>query len=101
MDTVTLLLATAASLVVIWGSMCALNGMCRSSPLVLRVAHVMLAVGALAVLLAPTYQGREPTVAELMLVTGAAVLSFRFVFRRPIQKAYRCFRFVFGAHPKD
>lgn len=73
-----------AGLTVIWGSMCALNQMCLSSSMVLRIAHVLLAVGAAAVLLAPHYLGREPTVAEHILLLGMAVLSFRLVFRRPV-----------------
>lgn len=64
-----------AALAVLWGSVCALNGMHRHSPLILRTAHVLIAVGAAGVLIAPLYLDRGPTVAEMLLVYGAAVFS--------------------------
>lgn len=100
MDFLVQIMNSTAALIVIWGSMCALNGMCRSSSMVLRVAHICLAVGSAAVLLAPYYLHREPTPAELLMVYGAAVLSFRLTFRRPIQRTSREIRHFFR-QPKD
>lgn len=88
-------LNSIAALTVVWGSVCALNGMCRSSPMVLRAAHVCLAVGAAAVLLAPFYLGQRPSTAELLMIYGASVLSFRMTFRRPVQRAARNLRRLF------
>lgn len=87
-----LFLNSVAALTVVWGSVCALNGMCRSSPIVLRAAHVCLAVGAAAVLLAPFYLDQRPSTAELLMIYGASVLSFRLTFRRPVQRASRNLR---------
>lgn len=100
MDGLIQVVNSTAALIVIWGSMCALNGMCKDSSMVLRVAHVFLAVGAAAVLLAPHYLGRDPTKAELLMLYGAAVLAFRMTFRRPLQRTSREIR-RFLCHPKD
>lgn len=89
MELLLQIMHSAAALVVIWGSMCALNGMCMTSSMLLRSAHIFLAVGAAAVVLAPYYLNRQPTAAELLMVYGAAVLSFRMTFRRPLQRTSR------------
>lgn len=101
MDVLIQVVNSTAALIVIWGSMCALNGMCKESSTVLRVAHIFLAVGAAAVLLAPHYLNRDPSAAELLMVYGAAVLSFRLTFRRTIQQALRDIRHFLRCYPKD
>lgn len=92
---------TFAAVIVVWGSMCSLNGMHRDSSMILRVAHVCLAVGAAAVLLAPHYLDRSPSAAELLMLYGAAVLSFRLTFRRPMRRISWEIRCLFKPHPRD
>lgn len=71
------ILNSFAALAVVWGSICALNGMHRKSPTVFRTAHVLLAVGAAGVLIAPIYLGRGPTIAEMLMIYGTAIFALR------------------------
>lgn len=64
-----------AALIALWSSICATNHMCRTTPLAIRVAFILIGVGSAASLLAPGYLGRAPTNAELLLVTGIAMLA--------------------------
>ena len=64
-----------SSIVVLWTSICALNHMTRATAWTIRAAHVLLGVGSAAVLLAPGWCGRVPTIAEVTLVSGLAVLA--------------------------
>jgi len=72
---VCITLNSIASLVALWSSICATNHMCRTTPLPIRLAFILIGVGAAASLLAPGYLGRAPTNAELLLVTGFALLA--------------------------
>lgn len=92
MSVVFLSINSLTALIAIWGSICALNQMKVSTSTVLRVAHVFLAVGAAGVLLAPYYLGRGPTLAELLMVYGAAVLTSRASVRRFYRYALRSIR---------
>lgn len=98
MNTLVLIANSVAAIMVIWGSMCSLNGMRMTSSMLLRVAHVCLGVGAAAVLLAPHYLGREPSAAEMLMLHGTAVLSFRLSFRRPLKRATHDLKCLLG-HP--
>lgn len=66
---------TVAALWVIWSSICAANFMSLRTPWLVRLAYLLLGVGAAAALLAPGYLNRAPTFAELLLVIGLAMLS--------------------------
>lgn len=68
-------LNSLAAIVALWSSICATNHMSRKTPLVIRVAFILIGVGAAAALLSPGYLGRTPTNAELLLVTGVALLA--------------------------
>ncbi len=68
-------LNTVAGLVVLWSAICATNHMSLSTPWVIRLAYILVGVGAGAVVLAPGYLNRAPTVAELLLVSGMALLA--------------------------
>lgn len=99
MNAVLLAINSVAAIIVIWGSVCSLNRMCCSSSMLLRVAHICMAVGAAAVLLAPHYLGRGPSAAELLMLYGAAVLSFRYSFRRPLKRASHDLRYLLKQPP--
>lgn len=79
-----------AGLLVIWSSMCALNGMCRKTSSLTRGAYLFLAVGSAAILLAPVYLEREQTLAETLMIWGAAVLTLQTSFRVQL-RAFRRF----------
>ena len=74
---------TAASIWVLWSSICAANFMSLKTPALVRVAYILLGVGAAASLMAPGYLGRPPTLAELLLVCGMALLTVANRRRRP------------------
>lgn len=67
--------SSAWALVALWSSICALNVMTRATPVIARLAYILLGVGACAVLLAPGYLNRAPSWAELFLVSGVAALA--------------------------
>lgn len=94
MSVVFLTVNSLTALIAIWGSVCALNKMKVSSSTALRAAHILLAVGAASVLLAPYFQGRGPTTAELLLVYGAAVLTSRGAFKRFFRYSLRSLRWT-------
>lgn len=68
-------LNTVAGLGVLWSAICATNRMSLATPWVIRLAYILVGVGAGAVVLAPGYLNRVPTVAELLLVSGMALLT--------------------------
>jgi CHASE2 domain-containing sensor protein len=72
---VAILVNSVAAVAAIWSSICATNRMRRTTPLGVRVAYILIGVGAAASLLAPGYLGRAPTSAELLLVLGVALLA--------------------------
>ena len=74
---------TAASIWVLWSSICAANFMSLKTPALVRVAYILLGVGAAASLMAPGYLQRPPTLAELLLVCGMALLTVANRRRRP------------------
>lgn len=63
------MLAAAALLV---HAVCAINHMTRRTNHILRVAYILLAAGAFAVLLGPLYGYRMPQPAEVVVNIGAA-----------------------------
>ena len=65
---------STAAIVVLWSSVCALTHMGWHTRFDIRLAYILLGVGSVAVLLAPGYLGRTPTVSEMLLVYGAALL---------------------------
>lgn len=69
---------------VIWSVLCATNNMSRRTPTTLRLAFILLGIGAFASLLAPAFLHRAPTPAETALCLGVAILSF--VDRRRVQQ---------------
>ncbi|GEM_PF-2501937 len=73
--TVVVVMNSVAAIVALWSSICATNHMSRKTPLLIRVAFILIGVGAAAALLSPGYLGRTPTNAELLLVTGVALLA--------------------------
>ena len=75
LDSTLILFNSAAAIVALWSSICATNHMSRKTPLAIRLAFILIGVGAAAALLAPSYLGRAPTNAELLLVTGVALLA--------------------------
>lgn len=75
LDTILTGVNTLAGAVVVWSAICATNHMSLSTPWAVRVAYILLGVGAGAVVLAPGYLNRAPTVAELLLVSGMALLA--------------------------
>lgn len=75
LDSALILFNSAAAIVALWSSICATNHMSRKTPLAIRLAFILIGVGAAAALLAPGYLGRAPTNAELLLVTGVALLA--------------------------
>lgn len=76
MNTASILISlnSVAGIVVLWSAICATNRMCLSTPWAVRLAFILVGVGAGAVVLAPGYLGRAPTEAELLLVSGMALL---------------------------
>lgn len=74
-DTILVCLNTVTGMVVLWSAICATNRMSLATPWVIRLAYILLGVGAAAALLAPSYLNRVPTVAELLLVSGMALLA--------------------------
>lgn len=82
-DQLTIAINTAASIRVLWSSICAANFMSLKTPLLVRVAYILLGVGAAASLMAPGYLQRPPTLAELPLVCGMALLTVANRRRRP------------------
>ena len=75
LDSTLILFNSAAAIVALWSSICATNHMSRKTPLAIRLAFILIGVGAAAALLAPGYLERAPTNAELLLVTGVALLA--------------------------
>lgn len=63
----------SASLV-LWASICTINYMTATTPLPNRVAHILLGVGAAAMLLGPLYFDNKPTPGGAILTTGVALL---------------------------
>lgn len=74
---------TLGSLTVLWSSICATNYMSLKTSVIVRLAYIVLGVGAAASLLTPGYLGRAPTIAELALVCGMALLTMAERRRRP------------------
>ena len=74
-DTILVCVNTAAGMAVLWSAICATNRMSLATPWVIRLAYILVGVGACAVVLAPGYLNRAPTVAELPLVSGMALLT--------------------------
>ena len=85
--TTLVVLNTLGSMGVLWRCICALNHMSRKTRFSIRLAYILVALGAAASLCAPSYLGRPPTRAEVLLVVGFALLSFadrrRRVYLRP------------------
>ena len=75
LDTILVCLNTLAGMVVIWSAICATNRMSLATPWVIRLAYILVGVGAGARVLAPGYLNQVPTVAELLLVSGMALLA--------------------------
>ena len=75
LDSTLILFNSAAAIVALWSSICATNHMSRKTPLAIRLAFILIGVGAAAALLALGYLERAPTNAELLLVTGVALLA--------------------------
>jgi uncharacterized membrane protein YfcA len=73
-ETVQICLNSTAALVVLWSSVCALSHMTRHTRFDIRIAYILMGVGALAVLLAPGYLGRMPEPGMMLLAWGAALL---------------------------
>lgn len=74
-DHILISLNTLTGMAVVWSAICAANHMSGSTPWVIRVAYILVGVGAGAVVLAPGYLDRAPTVAELLLISGMALLA--------------------------
>ncbi len=64
-----------AGCAVMWAEVCTLNAMTRRTRLVTRLAHVLIGVGTAAVVLTPCYLGRAPSHAEILLLSGLALLA--------------------------
>lgn len=75
LDSALILFNSSAAIVALWSSICATNHMSRKTTLAIRLAFILIGVGSAAALLAPGYLGRAPTNAELLLVTGVALLA--------------------------
>jgi len=60
LDSALILFNSAAAIVALWSSICATNHMSRKTPLAIRLAFILIGVGAAAALLAPGYLGRAP-----------------------------------------
>lgn len=86
-DFLLIAINTAGSLTVLWSSICATNYMSLKTPIIPRLAYIALGVGSAAALLTPSYLQRPPTVAELMLVCGMALLTIAEKKRRRIMRA--------------
>lgn len=74
-DFLLICINTVGSLTVLWSSICAANYMSLKTSIIIRIAYIALGVGAAAALLTPGYLQRPPTIAELMLVCGMALLT--------------------------
>lgn len=74
-ETVLLTGNSMAAVTVIWSSICAANQMTRRTGLLVRLAYILLGVGAAALLFAPVYFTRLPTVSEMLLISGVATFS--------------------------
>lgn len=74
-DTILVCLNTVTGMVVLWSAICATNRMSLATPWAIRLAYILVGVGAGAVVLAPGYLNRAPTVAELLLISGMALLA--------------------------
>lgn len=88
-DTILVWLNTAAGMVVLWSAICAANHMSLATPWAIRLAHILVGVGAGAVVLAPGYLNRAPTAAELLLVSGMALLTLADRWRRHSRRLTR------------
>lgn len=73
-DAILIGMNTVVSAVVLWSSICAVNRMTPHSPHLIRLAFVLMGVGAAATLLTPAYLYRVPDVSEVLLMTGVATL---------------------------
>jgi len=67
--------SSTLAVISLWSAICALNAMSRATSNLVRLAYILLGVGACAVLLAPGYLNRAPSGAELFLVSGMAALA--------------------------
>lgn len=74
-DVTFIALNTIVSTIVLWSSVCATNRMTPHTPHLIRLAFVLLGVGAAATLLTPAYLNRVPTAPELLLMSGVAALT--------------------------
>lgn len=72
---VLICLNTVTSMIVLWSAICAADHMTTRTPHSIRIAFILVGVGAAAQLLSPPYLNRIPTAPELLLITGVAVLS--------------------------
>ena len=85
-DFLLISLNTVASTMVLWSAICAANYMSLKTPFIVRLAYIALGVGAAAALLTPSYLQRPPTIAELMLICGMAMLTMAERRRRPFSR---------------
>lgn len=74
-DSLLISLNTLTGMAVVWSAICTTNRMTRTTPWTIRLAYILVGVGAGAVVLAPGYLDRAPTVAELLLISGMALLA--------------------------
>jgi hypothetical protein len=86
LETAQIYLNSAAALVVLWSSVCALSHMNRHTRFDIRIAYILMGVGALAVLLAPGYLERMPDPGMMLLAWGAALLCIANRRRRQRQE---------------
>lgn len=74
-DMVQIGINSIACLVILWSVICATNNMSFRTKTTLRLAFVLLGIGALAALISPVYSGRPPTYAESAMCLGIAILG--------------------------
>lgn len=76
MNTLALVLSTSLALVTLWTTICVVNHMNRKTPFIRRLAFVLLGTGAAAMVIAPVYLNRSPTISEMLVLLALALLSF-------------------------
>lgn len=78
----------SASLI-LWASICTLNFMTASTPWPHRISHILLGVGAAAMLLGPLYFDNKPTLGGALLSAGVALLLItERLYTRKLQQRY-------------
>jgi len=76
MNTLAIVLSTALALVILLSTICVINHMDRKTPFLRRLAFVLLGTGAAAMMVAPAYLQRPPSLSEILLLLALALLSF-------------------------